>query len=44
MGQKENKGSGNELLRGKCMTFSECMTCTDVQHCKIEIRQKGVDR
>jgi len=43
MEQKESKRSGNELLRGKCMTFPECITCTDIQHCKIEMKQKGVN-
>lgn len=31
------------FLGGKCMTFPECITCTDIQHCKIEMRQKGVN-
>lgn len=37
MEEKKPNGSGNKLLLGKCMTFPECMTCTDVKHCKVEL-------
>lgn len=37
MEEKNLNGSGNKLLSGKYMTFPECMTCTDVKHCKVEL-------
>lgn len=43
MDNNEVKKSGNELRRGKCWSYPECKSCTDVNDCIIEKRMNGGD-